>query len=92
MPDEPIIDAEVIPSEPATPPETGYSADGVPTFDAVRDKIETRYATSLGSAELASETPEGRTVEEQYALRQKAAAERLAQIRKSMDSKPDSAQ
>ncbi len=90
MPDEPIIDAEVIPPEPTAPPETGYSADGVPTFDAVREKIETRYATSIGSAELAAETPEGRTAEEQYELRQKAAAERLAQIRQSM--KPDAAQ
>ncbi len=92
MPDEPIIDAEVIPSVPTTPSDTGYSADGVPTFDAVREKIETRYATSLGSVELASETPEGRTIEEQYALRQKAAAERLAQIRQSMDPKPDTDQ
>jgi len=95
MPDEPIIDAEVVPSEPTPPvavPETGYTLDGVPTFDAVREKIETRYATSLGSVELASETPEGRTVEEQYELRQKAAAERLAQIRQSMDPKPDSGQ
>jgi phage shock protein A len=92
MPDEPIIDAEVIPSEPTAPPETGYSADGVPTFDAVREKIETRYATSVGSVELASETPEGRTVEEPYDARQKAAAERLAQIRASMSQKPDTAQ
>lgn len=92
MPDEPIIDAEIVPSEPTTPPETGYSADGVPTFDSVREKIETRYATSVGSVELASETPEGRTVEEQYDLRQKAAAERLAQIRESMGPKPETDQ
>lgn len=92
MPDEPIIDAEVIPSEPTTPLDTGYSADGVPTFDSVREKIETRYATSVGSAELAAETPEGRTVQEQYDLRQKAAADRLAQIRESMREKPESGQ
>ncbi len=93
MPDEPIIDAEVIPSEPTTtPPETGYSADGVPTFDSVREKIETRYATSVGSIELASETPEGRTVQEQYDVRQQAAAERLAQIRESMRQQPDTGQ
>jgi len=92
MPDEPIIDAEVVPLEPTPPPETGYTAQGVPTFDAVREKIETRYATSLGAAELASETPEGRTAEEQYDLRHKAAAERLAQIRQSMNTEPGKGQ
>jgi phage shock protein A len=56
----------------------------VPTFESVREKIETRYATSLGAAELAAETPEGREVEEQYEERERAAAERLAQIRESM--------
>ena len=61
----------------------------MPTFDSVREKIETRYATSVGSAELAAETPEGRSVEEQYDTRQKAAAERLAQIRQSMHTDED---
>ncbi|MEW5812021.1 MAG: hypothetical protein AB1925_21555 [Actinomycetota bacterium] len=70
--------------DPAVAPETGYTDDGVPTFDAVREKIENRFATSLGSAELAAETPEGRTAAEQYDARQRAAAERLAQIRQSM--------
>ena len=56
----------------------------MPTFDSVREKIETRYGTPIGSAELAAETPEGRTVEEQYDARQRAAAERLEQIRESM--------
>jgi len=88
MPDEPIIDAEVVPLDPTPPPDTGYDADGVPTFDAVREKIENRYATSLGAAELASETPAGRGIDEQYELRQKAAAERLAQIRQSMKAEP----
>ena len=50
----------------------------MPTFDAVREKIETRYGTAIGGAELAAETPEGRSVEEQYDARQRAAAERLA--------------
>ncbi|MBX7454339.1 hypothetical protein GR927_40715 [Mycolicibacterium sp. 3033] len=72
------------PSDPAVPAESGYTDDGVPTFDAVREKIENRYATSLGSTELAAETPEGRTVAEQYDAHQRAAAERLAQIRQSM--------
>lgn len=89
-PNEPI-DAEVVPLDPApasapvTPPvDPGYTPDGVPTFESVREKIENRYGTAIGSAELAAETPEGRSVEEQYEARQKAAAERLEQIRRSM--------
>ena len=80
-----------MPDEPATPetPETGYTSSGVPTFESVREKIETRYGTSLGSAELDAETPEGRAVEEQYEARQRAAAERLAEIRKTMQSEQE---
>lgn len=74
---------------PVTPPDTGYTAAGVPTFDAVREKIETRFGASIGSAELAAETPQGRSIEEQYEARQKAAAERLEQIRASMRDEPD---
>ena len=77
---------------PAVPVDTGYTASGVPTFDSGREKIETRYSTSVGSAELAAETPEGRSVEEQYEARQKAAAERLAQIRQSMGTDQDGSQ
>lgn len=72
------------PAAPVEVPDTGYTAAGVPTFDAVREKIETRYGTALGASELAAETPEGRSVEEQYEKRQQAAAERLQQIRESM--------
>jgi phage shock protein A len=96
MPDEPTPEPEPTaeptpePSEPASSPapvepvDTGYSSGGVPTFESVREKIETRYGTAIGASELAAETPEGRTVEEQYDARQRAAAERLAEIRKSM--------
>jgi phage shock protein A len=76
MPDEP--------TSSAAEPDPGYTSSGVPTFESVRDKIESRYETSIGSAELDAETPEGRDVEKQYQERQRAAAERLAQIRKSM--------
>jgi hypothetical protein len=90
------IDAEVVPAEdvPAEqapvdltpiPVDTGYTAAGVPTFDSVREKIETRVGTAMGSVELAEETPEGRSVTEQYEARQQAAAERLKQIRESMN-------
>jgi len=75
-------------AEPVAPPtepvDTGYTASGVPTFESVREKIETRYGTAIGSAELDAESPEGRTIEEQYDARQRAAAERLAQIREGM--------
>lgn len=65
-------------------PDPGYSASGVPTFEAVQEKIETRYGTALGAAELDAETPEGRSVEEQYEARQKAAHDKLEEIRASM--------
>jgi phage shock protein A len=78
-----------VPDEPETPAgqpdlDPGYSSSGVPTFESVREKIESRYETSIGSAELDAETPEGRDVEDQYEDRQRAAADRLAQIRESM--------
>ncbi len=77
---------------PAEPVETGYTPGGVPTFESVREKIENRYGTAIGAAELDAESPEGRTVEEQYDARQRAAAERLAEIRKSMQPEQDDAQ
>ena len=78
MPDEPKNSAAKSDVDP------DYTTSGVPTFDSVREKIETRYETSIGAAELDAETPEGRSVEEQYQARERAAAERLAQIRESM--------
>jgi phage shock protein A len=78
-----------VPDEPETPAgqpdvDPGYSSSGVPTFESVREKIESRYEISIGSAELDAETPEGRDVEDQYEARQRAAADRLAEIRESM--------
>lgn len=78
MPDEPETTAGQSDADP------GYSSSGVPTFESVREKIERRYETSIGSAELDAETPEGRDVEDRYEARQRAAADRLAQIRESM--------
>jgi phage shock protein A len=101
MPDEstpePEPAAEATPSAapaatPAEPVDTGYTPSGVPTFDSVREKIETRYGTAIGAAELDAESPEGRTVEEQYDARQRAAAERLDEIRKSMHQDQDDTQ
>ncbi len=78
MPDEPTSSAAESNADP------GYTSSGVPTFESVRKKIETRYQTSIGASELDAESPEGRDVEQQYQERQRAAAERLAQIRESM--------
>ena len=79
MPDE-----EASPETTAPAPDPGYDSGGVPTFDSVREKIETRYGTALGATELDAESASGRQVEEQYEERQRAAAERLAQIRESL--------
>ena len=86
---EPAVDAEIVDpapaaTAPAEPVDSGYTPGGVPTFESVREKIETRYSTAVGASELAAETPEGRSVAEQYDERQRAAAERLAQIREAM--------
>jgi phage shock protein A len=79
-----------MPDEPTTPdasePDPGYDSAGVPTLESVREKIESRYSGAQGAAELDADTAEGRSVEEQYEERQRAAAERLAQIRESMRS------
>ena len=62
----------------------GYSSGGVPTFESVRDKVEQRYGTAQGMGELDRQTPAGRSADEQWEAREKAARERLAQIRKSL--------
>ena len=61
------------------------SAPGnTPTLDAVRDKIERRYANALGQAELANDSLEGRMTEVKRATSNMAAQSRLAEIRASM--------
>ena len=69
------------------------SAPGnTPSLDAVRDKIERRYADALGSAELAQNSVQGRMMEVQQASIQMAGHSRLEQIRASMkgDALPSS--
>ena len=77
-----------VPAAAVTAPDTGYTDAGVPTLEGVREKIETRYGTALGATELAEETPEARTAAKQYEEHQKAAADKLEEIRASMH-KPD---
>ncbi|WP_433279850.1 hypothetical protein ACQPZA_09505 [Pseudonocardia xinjiangensis] len=72
------------PGPVAPPPAPDYDDHGVPSLDYVRDKIETRYATSLGAAELAEETAAARSIEEQEAERERAGKAKLDEIRRSM--------
>jgi len=87
-PPEPIdaepIDAEIVPPQPQQPPDPDYDEQGVPSLDYVRDKIEGRFATSLGSTELAEGTPEARSLEEQQAQREKLAKAKLDEIRRTL--------
>ncbi|KAA8962904.1 phage shock protein PspA [Mycobacterium sp.] len=55
-----------------------------PTLDEVREKIERRYASALGAAELAQNSVQGRMVEVEQASVQMAGHARLEQIRASM--------
>jgi phage shock protein A len=75
-----------VPSSSFTPDlmATDYTNDGVPTFDYVRDQIESRFATSLGSTELAGMTPEATAFEDQFAKREQAGKDKLEEIRRSM--------
>ncbi|TCP41128.1 phage shock protein A (PspA) family protein [Tamaricihabitans halophyticus] len=55
-----------------------------PSLEEVRDKIEKRYTTALGSAELAQNSVQGRMMEVQASTTELAGTSRLDQIRASM--------
>jgi hypothetical protein len=55
-----------------------------PSLEEVRDKIEKRYTTALGSAELAQNSVQGRMMEVQASTTEMAGKSRLDQIRASM--------
>ncbi|MGH3437162.1 MAG: PspA/IM30 family protein [Sciscionella sp.] len=55
-----------------------------PSLEEVRDKIEKRYATALGSADLAKNSVQGRMLEVQQSTTKFAGSNRLEQIRASM--------
>lgn len=92
-----IVDAEVV-EQPSAAPATGlpgaaapptlpdpdYSEAGVPSFDFVRDKIEKRVSTAIGSEVLAESSTEGRQADEALRKRNEAAKKKLDEIRKSM--------
>ncbi|MFC0451854.1 hypothetical protein [Rhodococcus jostii] len=65
-------------------PEPDYTAGGVPTFDRVRDRIENRFGTAMGSSELAHESPSGQSLDEAWEAREKAGKAKLDEIRRSL--------
>lgn len=60
----------------------------VPTFDEIRDKIETRYAKALGSSEIAGESVESRMLEVEQAQMNSEATARLDAIRAQLGISP----
>jgi hypothetical protein len=84
--DAQIVDAQIVPDPAGRPavPDPDYDEHGVPSLGYVREKIEGRYATSIGAAELAEATPEGREIEEQEADRAAKAKAKLDEIRRSL--------
>lgn len=93
------VDARVVPDLPRVPapsellPEagapsaaevTGYTGAGVPTFDHIRDKIDRRAATALGAQELAEALAPEPDPAHDLRARQRAAKDKLEQIRRSM--------
>ncbi|MCU1692066.1 MAG: hypothetical protein JWM64_1157 [Frankiales bacterium] len=60
------------------------ASGSTPSLAEVREKIETRYARALGSAELSSSSVEGRMLEVQRSSLDMAGASRLDQIRASL--------
>lgn len=83
---EPVIDAEIVEDGvggPVVPP-GDYTEGGVPTFEHVRDRIESRAATGIGAEELAGAAPEAKAVEDQFEARRQAGLDKLEEIRRSM--------
>lgn len=86
-PDQEPIEAEIVAEgliPPVTAPSPDYDERGVPSFDHVRAKIEGRHATSQGMTELTADTPESRTIEDALTERDRKAAEKLAEIRRTL--------
>ncbi len=65
-------------------PDTYYDEHGVPTFDAVRERIEQRTALADGNQVLDDESEKGVDFAKEREKLDQAGKDRLAQIRKSM--------
>ncbi|CAA9280860.1 MAG: hypothetical protein AVDCRST_MAG54-3594 [uncultured Actinomycetospora sp.] len=70
-------------SEPDPPP-SGYTDEGVPTFEHVRETIERRSAAAAGYEELVAQSPQGRDRAEREAEHESAARDKLEEIRRSV--------
>lgn len=110
--DEDVVDAEIVETSdlpaglgsagtggpvPADAIAPDYSDAGVPSLDYVRNKIEGRFGTAVGSVELAEaaaareaalraerEQRQAATAEQQRAAREQAAKDKLEEIRRSI--------
>jgi phage shock protein A len=81
----PVLEGEIVETTPTiAPPVFDYTDGGVPTLDYVRDRIENKFATSVGATELANESPAGVSIDEQMAERDKAGRDKLEEIRRAM--------
>lgn len=78
------VDAEIVPPVGPSLLTPDYDEHGVPSLDYVRDRIEARFATSLGATELAEGSPPAVSLEQQQAERDRAAQARLEEIRRSL--------
>jgi hypothetical protein len=65
-------------------PEGDYNDAGVPNFDYVRNRIESRFVTATGAIELAEDSSQAASLDQQMEERDRAAREKLEQIRRSM--------
>jgi len=73
----------------APAPVTDYTDAGVPTLDYLQDKIDKRYGTALGATELAETGDEARVQRRAAEDRERAARDRLEEIRRSLHPDED---
>lgn len=70
-------------TEPEENP-SGWTDEGVPTFEHVRETIERRASTAMGAEELAADSAAGRARAEREAEHDAAARDKLEEIRRSV--------
>lgn len=79
-----MTEPDQVPDQVPDPAPDGYTEDGVPTFDHVRETIERRAATAMGAEELANSGAAGRERAEREADHDAAARDKLEEIRRSL--------
>ena len=85
-PNPPAVPDPDVPGDPVDPigPAADYTETGAPTFEFVRDRIEGRAATAAAAEELAGGDTRAQEAEDAFADRERKAADRLEEIRRSM--------